>query len=106
VIRCSRCDELRAHLEDYGVPTDIYYSIPLPTAGVHLFGLQGWGFTRIGKREQEVLALPVFPELLIEQQEMIVESIMESTREAIAPSTQDSLQRRLAEPGYQSDQIH
>jgi len=76
VVRAPRRDDLRAHLKDRGVPTDIYYPVPL-----HLqraFASVGYKLGDLPESEKasrEVLALPIFPELSAEQQALVVESI-------------------------------
>jgi len=76
VIRAPRRDRLRDHLAAAGTSTEIYYPQPL-----HLqkcFAELGYGqgaFPEAERAANEVLALPVYPSLLAEQQAYVVERI-------------------------------
>ena len=76
VIRVQRRDELREHLRQAGIPSEIYYPFPL-----HLqpaFSNLGYGpgaFPEAEAASQEVLALPVFPAMTEQQQQTVVEVI-------------------------------
>jgi len=78
VIRAERREDLRQFLGSRGIGTDIYYPIPL-----HLqpcFAYLGYAQEDLPESEraaQEVLALPMFPELMAEEQQVVVESIAE-----------------------------
>jgi dTDP-4-amino-4,6-dideoxygalactose transaminase len=76
VIRAERRDELRAYLADRGVSTEVYYPVPL-----HLQGcLKDLGYALGDLPESEdasekALAIPVYPELNMNQQVYIVDTI-------------------------------
>jgi len=76
VIRAPRRDELKEQLRRSGVPSEIYYPIPL-----HLqraFAYLGYRLGDLPESEaasREVLALPIFPEMTAEQQELVVDAI-------------------------------
>ncbi len=76
VIRTPRRDQLKEHLRRSGIPSEIYYPSPL-----HLqpaFAALGYGpgaFPQSEEASQQVLALPVFPQMTEEQQKIVVESI-------------------------------
>jgi dTDP-4-amino-4,6-dideoxygalactose transaminase len=78
VVRAHRRDELRQHLAEQGVGTEIYYPAPL-----HLqkcFEYLGYAKGSLPESERasrEVLALPIFPELSEEEQQYVVSAISE-----------------------------
>jgi dTDP-4-amino-4,6-dideoxygalactose transaminase len=78
VIRASRRDDLRAFLAERNISTEIYYPVPL-----HLqvcFNYLGYAAGDLPEAEravQEVLALPMFPELTEPEQRWVVDSIAE-----------------------------
>jgi len=77
VISCPERDALREHLTQRGIPTEIYYPVPL-----HLqpaFAYLGYRADRLPRTEaacKEVLALPIYPELTEAQQAMVVREIL------------------------------
>ena len=77
-IRTARRDDLRAHLESCGVDTAIYYPMPL-----HLqecfrdLGYAGGAFPRAEAAARETLALPMYAEMLEDQQAYVVRCIAE-----------------------------
>ena len=76
VVKAERRDELQAYLEERGVVTRVYY--PLPLHLQHCFSDLGYkegDFPVSEKLAGSVLALPIFPELLPEEQERTVEEI-------------------------------
>jgi dTDP-4-amino-4,6-dideoxygalactose transaminase len=78
VIATNRRDDLKRYLSDKGIGTEIYYPVPL-----HLQEC----FTYLGYREgscpvseeaaKTTLALPVYPELTVAQQDYVVNAIVE-----------------------------
>ena len=76
VVKAERRDELQAYLEECGVATRVYY--PLPLHLQHCFSYLGYKEGDFPVSEMlagTVLALPIFPELLPEEQERVVEEI-------------------------------
>ncbi|HYK49198.1 MAG TPA: DegT/DnrJ/EryC1/StrS family aminotransferase [Terriglobales bacterium] len=76
VIRTPKRDQLREHLRNFGIPTEIYYPSPLHVqpAFSGLGYMQG-AFPHAEEASRRVLALPVFPQMTEEQQETVVEAI-------------------------------
>jgi len=78
VIRTSERDPLREHLRNRGIPSEIYYPSPLhlELAFAYLGYRQG-AFPQAEEASQHVLALPVFPQMTQEQQELVVNATAE-----------------------------
>jgi dTDP-4-amino-4,6-dideoxygalactose transaminase len=78
-IRVANRDALRDKLRGKGVPSEIYYPIPLhlQRAFKHL-AYQLGDFPESERASAEVLSLPIYPELTEEQQRTVVTAIGES----------------------------
>ncbi|MBN1222769.1 MAG: DegT/DnrJ/EryC1/StrS family aminotransferase [Candidatus Aminicenantes bacterium] len=76
VVRVASRDALQSRLKEEGVPSAVFYPLPLHLqkcfAGL---GYKKGDFPEAEKAALEVLALPIYPELKPEQQESVVESI-------------------------------
>ena len=76
VIRAPRRDDLRAHLKEHGIPSDIYYPVPLHLQRAFAYlSYKPGDLPESEKASREVLALPIFPELAAEQQQAAVDTI-------------------------------
>ncbi|MFH0777209.1 MAG: DegT/DnrJ/EryC1/StrS family aminotransferase [Candidatus Eisenbacteria bacterium] len=82
VVRLGRRDAVKEFLKKKGVGTDVYY--PLPLHLQECFKDLGYGKGQLPNCEraaEESLAIPIFPELTMEQQEYVVRSVKEALRE-------------------------
>jgi dTDP-4-amino-4,6-dideoxygalactose transaminase len=78
VIRAQRRDGLRRFLADRKIGTEIYYPLPLHLQPVFAYlGLNAGDLPVAEQAAQEVLALPMFPELTETEIRWVVESIAE-----------------------------
>jgi dTDP-4-amino-4,6-dideoxygalactose transaminase len=77
VIRVPQRDRVRDFLRDAGVATEVYYPVPLPAQPC--FSELGYGrgdFPNAEAAADEILALPVYPELEDAQAEYVVEQFV------------------------------
>ncbi len=75
-IRTSKRNELKDHLESKGIPTMIYYRVPLHLQpAMSYLGYKSGDLTETEKACGEVLSLPIYPELSVENRDMIIESM-------------------------------
>ena len=78
VVRVQRRDELRTFLAERGVGSEVYYPIPLHLQSCFAYlGYREGDFREAERAAREVLALPMFPELRLDEQEFVVASIAE-----------------------------
>ena len=76
VLRVKDRAGLQSFLTRQGVGTEIYYPVSFHQQPCFLYlGYRSGDFPEAEKAAQEVLALPIFPELTREQQEYVVEKI-------------------------------
>jgi|SRR5579862_1337073 len=69
-------NELKAFLRERGVPSEIYYPLPLHLQKAFAYlGYKPGDLPESERASREVLALPVFPEMTEEQRELVVDSI-------------------------------
>jgi dTDP-4-amino-4,6-dideoxygalactose transaminase len=76
VIRAQRRDELRQFLADRKIGTEVYYPLPLHQQPVFSYlGIRAGDLPVAEQAAQEVLALPMFPELTEAEIRLVVASI-------------------------------
>jgi len=76
VVRVHSRDELRDYIREQGIPSAVFYPLPLhlQKCFAHL-GYSAGDFPVSEKAALEVLALPIYPELTSEQQNIVVKTI-------------------------------
>src|SRR5262249_35867548 len=76
VIRCSERELLRDYLQRRGVPTDVYYPSPLHLQPAFAYlGYRRGAFPIAEAACDQVLALPIYPELSDADQQRVVRTI-------------------------------
>lgn len=76
VVRTSRRDQLLRHLRSQGIGVGVHYPLPLHLQPAYAFlGLGPGSFPVSEAAAQQVLSLPLFPEMTEAQQERVVEAI-------------------------------
>jgi dTDP-4-amino-4,6-dideoxygalactose transaminase len=78
-------DELRAHLGQQGIGTEIYYPVPLHMQ--ECFAYLGQGEGALPESESaalETIALPIYPELTVEQKQHVVQTTVAFVAERAA----------------------
>ena len=75
-IRAKNRDGLRAHLRDADIGVEIYYPVPLHLQDCYRYlGHKAGDFPESEQAADEVLALPIYPDLTEDQKTYVVESI-------------------------------
>ena len=75
-IRTKKRDQLKKYLEKKGIPTIIYYPLPLPLQPCFAYlGYKKGYFSEADKAAKEVLSLPIYPEFPKKEQDFIIKNI-------------------------------
>ncbi len=81
MVRVQRRDELRHYLGEHGIQTQVYYPLPLHLQPCFDYlGYHKGDFPNAELVASQVLAIPMYPELTSEQQELVVERIADFYR--------------------------
>ncbi|MDO9509358.1 MAG: DegT/DnrJ/EryC1/StrS family aminotransferase [Thermovirgaceae bacterium] len=84
VIRCSHRDKLKTWLAERGITARVYYPLSLHLQPCFSFlGYKEGEFPVSESLSQKTLALPIFPELLPEEQERVAAAILEFYKNGI-----------------------
>lgn len=76
VIRVPKRDELQKHLSANGIANAIYYPIPMHLQGCFSYlGHQEGDFPESERAANETLAIPIYPQLSEDQQDLVVEAL-------------------------------
>ncbi len=80
-IGAGRRDTIRAGMEAAGVATEVYYPVPLHLQTALAFlGHKPGDFPQSELAAEQVLALPIYPEITDAEQERVVEALLEALR--------------------------
>ena len=102
VIRAQRRDALREHLLKKEIGSEIYYPIPLHLQECYRFlGYHPGDLPESERAAGEVLALPIYPELTLNQQRQVVRAMAEfyAPRRAPGSSAPPSRGSRISKEG-------
>lgn len=80
IIRSPRRDELQAYLKQKGIVSEVYYPLPPHlSAPCRKLGYKEGDFPHAELAALETLALPLYPEVTIEQQDQVIAAVSEFT---------------------------
>lgn len=76
VIRVSQRDQLLNYLKEKGIGTEIYYPVPLHLQACFKYlGYSEGAFPESERAAHETIALPIYPELTMDQKIYVVDQI-------------------------------
>ena len=78
IIRSEKREELQAFLKEKGIASEVYYPLP-PHLSIpcRKYGYKEGNFPHAEKAAKETLALPLYPELTLKQQDEVIAAIKE-----------------------------
>ncbi|MNX33692.1 dTDP-3-amino-3,6-dideoxy-alpha-D-galactopyranose transaminase [compost metagenome] len=83
-IRLKDRDGIQESLKNRGIQTMVYYPVPLHLQKVHDYlDCESGDFPISERAAREVLSLPIFPELTLEQQQEVAEALRRSVEDGI-----------------------
>jgi dTDP-4-amino-4,6-dideoxygalactose transaminase len=78
VVRAKERDELQKHLTEKAISSGLHYPIPLHLQkGYEFLGYRQGDFPVTEKLAREILSLPMFPQLLKTEQELVAQALVE-----------------------------
>jgi dTDP-4-amino-4,6-dideoxygalactose transaminase len=81
VVRVGERDALRKHLKEHGISTGVHYPVALPNLEAYAYlGHRKEDFAIASKYQDEILSLPLYPELTLEMVEYVVEKVRQFYR--------------------------
>jgi dTDP-4-amino-4,6-dideoxygalactose transaminase len=89
VVRTEHREELMAFLKEQGIGTGIHYPIPLHRQkAYHALGYSSGDFPVTERVANEIVSLPMYPQLTAAQQARVVEQVVQfATQSALEPAS-------------------